>query len=162
MKWLLVVFFFLAPFTAFASFHNYTCADGLTPAGAASGCTSTGSYNFPGGPSSYTDNTPVYTLTPGTTYYVTYTSNNGGQNDATHAFQFNSTGSVTYVFVQSGTNSEVSSGSSGGASPGGIIIRYDDAAVISGLCIDDDGTSCTAGPAVATSILGLVNAFWIF
>lgn len=162
MKYLVLLISVFLPLTAFASFHNYTCADGLSPAGSAPpSCGSTNVYTYPGGgTASMTDNTPVYSITNGTTYFITYTATAGGVNDNSHAFQFSSMGATQFVFIQSGTNSEVSSGSFTGTSGGGLIIRYDSSNTISNICIDNDGTSCTAGPAAAL-ILGLVRAFWI-
>lgn len=141
-----------------ATFHNYVCADNLTPAGTAPGCNLTNHYVFVGGAASYNDNTPVYSITPSQNYYITLAAT--AANGTNESIKFSGDSSVTSCTITSTTMTESVCAVGAIGAHGAILIRWDDAGTISALCIDDDGTSCSGGSTTAPSILGQIWSFF--
>ena len=137
------------------AFHNYICADGLTPAGTAPGCTDTNVYNYVGGAASYNDASIVFPYTQNTTYYVTLTAS--AANGTNQRITFAGDVTNTNCNVTSTTMEEVPCAVGAIGTATGIIIRWDDAGTMQNICIDDDGVSCTGGSAAANnfSLLGV-------
>lgn len=127
-----------------SSSHNYTCADGLTGAGSAPGCSGSNQFDFIGGPASYADNAIVYPISENTTYYVTYTAT--GATGSNNFIKFNGDNSVQNYTFSNGTTQEDPVAVGGIGANGSILLRDDDAGYLKDVCIDDDGTSCTAPP----------------
>jgi len=144
-KYLLLLILFFSPVFAFASSHHFVCADSLSTGGSGQSCTGTDTFTFTGGPASYTDTGgSIYPFADNTDYYLTFTTNLvsctsgncqlGPAGDNGHVYAFLPPSRSEYL---------VHVGSDGPNT--GLTFRMDDVATISGICVDDDGTSCTGG-----------------
>jgi len=146
LLFILAVFFIVPNVSQAAILHRYTCADGLTPAGASPTCVGTDVFTFGGGAASMNDSAPLFSTSDGSTVYITL-STTGGSSPYYALIFAGSMGNSFYNIT--GNVSETAhtiSGLGGSGAMTSFLIRDDNAGTIYDLCIDDDGTSCTSAP----------------
>lgn len=155
MKYLLyIISALLVAVPAQAAYHNYTCSDtSLVYAGVSWTCSSTNVFSFPGGGAgSVSDKgTPQYwAVSNSTNYYITYNASRNGIGPFDGRFYFNGDGgSSSNLLYTSGQQNEVLL-NSGTVNPNAGLIWYASTAVtLTGICVDDDGVSCTNPPSAA-------------
>jgi len=132
-----------SPTLAHATMHQYTCADGLGAAGAGPpSCVNPDVLTFPGGgPASLQDNVPRFAVPDGTTIYATYTETGSGA-----LIQMGNSGNVNAALT-TGTQTEEPHVMSGMGGTNTYVFFYNTGAdALSGVCLDDDGFSCSGGP----------------
>lgn len=141
---LLTVGFTFAP-KAHAEYHFYTCADGLTEAGTASGCTGDDVFNFVGGAASYNDSPDtVFPVTASTDYYISLNASDANGTNERITFTGDDGTTNCNITATIMTSSLCSVGAIG--ANGYVIIRWDDAGTIENLCVTDTDGECEDPP----------------
>jgi len=134
-----------------AVYHVYTCADGLTGAGASYDCTDDiFTLASGGGASSYTDTGgTVFTIADGTTYYISYNATRDGIGPYDGRFRFDGDSGNTdnsWLWV-SGDNVDVEIPDTTGIGDNGHILIYASTqGSIQNLCISDTLGECGGTP----------------